>query len=323
MSTVGKVCLVITLLLLLLAMAPIPGPYGGWIPKVLVFHNEWSAKLRDAKEKTKAAVASNRQARHDFNKAMADVSGLTIGWDKFWNVPARTQNAPAGTPTVAKQNGILILNNIGSANGLKDEQYNDDNGQPQLAKPVVHAFYGGAEGFKYAGEFRATDITPQRTQLRPVHPLSQQEFAAWNPNAAWRFRTMVPPGKQTTIDELYAQNRTLYELTLQMNANIARQEALLGKAEEALQVRKGELLGGLDREEVPTRPEFTLGLLEVNENVEEERNQLLLELDRLRRGIKEAYAQRDNAISQLNQKVSLLPGANVQYAEASGTAASE
>lgn len=321
MSTVGKVCLVLTLLLLLLVLAPIPGKFGGWAPKALLFHNQWSTKLRDTKQKTLDSVASNREARQEFNKAMADVAGLTIGWDKFWNVPARSPQAPAGTPTVAKKNGFLTLFNIGSDNGLTNLEYVDDDGQTKTAMPIVHAFFGGPEGFRYAGEFRAMEIVPQQATLQPVRPISAQEFANWNPNAAWRLRTIIPPGHQTTIDELDSHKLRIFELTRQMGVNIERQQTLLGKAQEALEVREGELLGGLDRVEVPTRPEFTAGLQQVNENVEEQRNQLLLELDALRRRIKAEYAQRDAAVSSLNQLISKLPGAEVHYAEATPVSA--
>ncbi len=316
MSTLGKICLVLTLLLLLLAMAPLPGKFGGWSPKALVIHNQWSTKLRAEKQKTLDAINSRREAQREFNKVMADISGLTIGWDKFWNVPPRGPQAAADTPTVAKQNGVLILNNIGTDNGLQDLQYDDENGNPQLAKPLVHAFYGGPEGFTYAGEFRATNIAAKRTELRPIRQITAQEFMSWSPNVAWRFRTMVPPGKQTTIDELYAQRMRIFEMTQQMDANINRQGTLLEKAKEALLVREGELLGGLDRDPVPTRPEFTVGLQQVNEDLEEERNQLLLEVDQLRRQIKEAYSRRDEAVSIINRKITELPGAKVHYAEA-------
>lgn len=323
MSTLGKVCLVLTLILLLLAVAPIPGIYGGWAPKLLLIHNQWSLKLRDSKQKAADAVASNREAHQEFNKAMADVSGLTIGWDKFWNVPVRSPESTPETPTVAKQGNRLILNNIGSDNGLQDQQFVNDAGNPQMTKPIVHAFYGGAEGFTYAGEFRAAAITAKRTELEPVRPMNPQDVANWNPNAAWRLRTMVPPSYRTTIDESFQQRQRNKELLQQMNANIARQTSLLEQAQAALAIREGELLGGLPQDlgPIPSRPEFTDGLLSVNIDVEEERNQLLLEIDQLRRQIKQAFQLRDSMISQMNEKASQLPGAGFQYAEAAATTA--
>ncbi len=323
MSTLGKVCLVLTLILLLLAVAPIPGIYGGWAPKLLLVHNQWSLKLRDSKQKAVDAVTSNREAHQEFNKAMADVAGLTIGWDKFWNVPVRSPEATTETPTVAKQGNRLILNNIGSDNGLQDLQFVDSAGTVQMSKPIVHAFYGGAEGFTYAGEFRAAAITAKRTELEPVRAMNPQDVANWNPNAAWRLRTMVPPSYRTTIDEAFQQRQRNKELLQQMNDNIARQTSLLEQAQAALAIREGELLGGLPQKDgpIPSRPEFTDGLLSVNTDVEEERNQLLLEIDQLRRQIKQAFQLRDSMISQMNEKASQLPGAGFQYAEATATTA--
>ena len=323
MSTLGKVCLVITLLLLLVAIAPIPGPWGGWTPKLLVFHNQWSEKLRDAKAKGPGCDHSKpRAAKQELYKAMADVNGLTLGWDRFWIVPARAQNAAQGTPTVEKsppgQRPGLTLNNIGTDNGMKDLQFTDDAGAQQLAKPIVHAFFGSAEGFTYAGEFRAVEITPNRTELEPVHPVSAEEIALWDVNAAWRLRTMVPPGQRTTVDDLYNRGRITAELTQQMDANIGRQEALLLSAQTGLSARQGELLGDPDRMPVPMRPEFTEGLLKVNEDVEEQRNRLLLEIDRLRREIKAATEDRDRTVEAMNQKVTTMPGASSQDVNVAG-----
>ena len=323
MSTLGKVCLVLTLILLLLAMAPIPGKFGGWAPKLLVINNQWAAKLRDSKEKARDAAKSNREARQEFNKAMADVSGLTIGWDKFWNVPVRSPDSTPETPTVAKRGNVLILNNIGSENGLQDLQYVDAAGDIKMTKPTVHAFYGGAEGFTYAGEFTAEQISLKQSELVPVRKPDAQAVANWNPNAAWRLRTMVPPALRTTIDETFQQKQRTKELMLQMDANIVRLTDLSQQAQMALERREGELLGGLKMDPVPSRPEFTDGLLKVTEDVEEERNQLLLEVDQLRRAIKKAYQLRDSNISEMNEKASQLPGAGVQYAEAPIAGAAE
>jgi len=316
MSTLGKVCLVLTLLLLLVAMAPIPGKYGGWTPKLLVFHNQWSEKLRDAKKKAQDAVEAKRLAMQEFNKAKTDIEGLTLGWDRYWHIPVRGQQAGPDTPTLAKNGRTLILNNIGSDNGLIPQQYTDDNGAQQLEKPILHAFFSTGEGFVYAGEFRAEEITPKRTQLQPVHPVSPEEVASWNPNAIWRIRGIIPPGHRTAVDDLYSKGRRVGEQTQQMNANIARQQGLLASAQEALEVRKGELLGSPERAVVPSRPEFTEGLLKVNEDVEERRNELLVEIDNLRREIQAAVESRTQAVEQVNQQVNLLPGGTSQYAKA-------
>jgi hypothetical protein len=297
MSTLGKICLSLTLLLLLLAMAPIPGKFGGWTPKLLVFHNKWSEKLRDAKDGANKAIVRRTDARQKLTMASTDLENLVTGWDRYWNFP---QNSGA----ITKQNGQLRFSNIGTNNGLVTRQVTDENGAQQLMLPVVHAFYNGAEGVTYAGEFKAPEagLTATSCVLQPVHRVSPQEAAKWPVNAAWRLRGMIPSGDRTSIDELFRRLVRTNELTQQTVANIARQQGLLQAAENALSVRNGELLGNPAGIVDPERPEFFVGLLQAIEDFEEERNQLQLDVDYLRRALKASSEER-------NQKLEALAGA--------------
>ena len=298
MSTLGKICLSLTLLLLLLAMAPIPGKFGGWTPKLLVFHNQWSEKLRDSKADALVAIESRAIARQELTKASTDLENLVTGWDRSWNIP---QNSGA----IAKdQNGQLSISNIGTNHGLVTRQVTDEDGAQQLMQPVVHAFFNGAEGVTYAGEFIApqAELTATSCVLQPVHPVSPQEAASWPVNAAWRLRGMIPSGDRTRIDELFRRRVRTFELTQQTVANITRQQGLLQAADSALSVRNGELLGNPDGIVDPERPEFVVGLLQAIEDFEEERNQLQLDVDFLRRALKTSSDER-------NQKLEALAGA--------------
>jgi len=321
MSTLGKVCLVLTLLLMLLAMAPLPSPWGGWTPRLLLIHNQWSEKLRDSKQKANDAILANRAAKQELYLATANVKGVTLGWDRYWTIPARGQQADPTTPTIAKQNGHLFLRNIGSTSGLDKPTFTDDSNQNKVADPIVHAFYGGPEGYTYAGEFRAVNVAPQQTELEPVHPVFPEQAAAWDVNASWRIRTMVPAGLRATVDDLYHHRQRTLELGQQTATNIRRQQELQQAAQEGLAVREGELLGNPNGIDIPESPEFKLGLLQVNEDVEEERNQLLLELDELRRDINQAVQERSSRLEKMQQRVSRLPG-STQFAKANGQAAS-
>jgi hypothetical protein len=310
MSTLGKICLSLTLLLLLLAMAPIPGIYGGWAPKLLVFHNQWSEKLRDAKAGAIAATEARATARQELSKASTDIENLVTGWDRYWNIPRRGPQVPQNAPSIRVENGQLILANIGTNNGLVTRQVTDENGAQQLMLPVVHAFYGGPEGFAYAGEFIATQagLTPTSATLIPVHPVAAQDIAKWPAGAAWRLRGMIPSGNRTSIDELYRRLVRTYELMRQTDANIARQEGLKRAAEEALGVREGELLGNPDGIVDPDRPEFVVGLLQAIEDFEEERNQLQLDVDHLRRSLKASSDERNQKLEGLAGAATKLPG---------------
>ncbi|MCR9200767.1 MAG: hypothetical protein NXI04_19190 [Planctomycetaceae bacterium] len=310
MSTLGKVCLVLTTLLLLLAMVPIPGPYGGWSPKLLIIHNEWSEKFRDAREKTSAAIRANSVARQELSKATADIEGLNVGWDQFWVVNARGPNNGPNSPQVnVMPDGRLQLVNLGLNAGLKPRPYTDDDNSQKTMNPTVHAFVGAAEGFIYAGEYVAEDIQASRAVLSPVHILdgSRMQAVRQNQGNVWRLRTLVPVSQRKQNDELNAQLRRIGEMRGRTEANITRQQELKKAAEVAYNIRRGELLGDDTREEVQGRPEFTAGLLNVIEDTEEQRNQLQLDIDALRRRIKATIEEQQDFLDSLNNKVSSRP----------------
>ena len=321
MSITGKICLSIALILWLMLLAPIPGVWGGWAPKLLLAHNEWATELRSAKLKTEKSIQQQVTARRELNKAIYDVKAITFGWDKFWTVPARGQG-DASAPTIAKQQGgRLVVTNLGASHGISDVT-EVVNGQQQLVQPVIHAFYGGTDGESYAGEFIATNITANRMELVPVHANPPQFVQLWDVNAAWRLRTLIPAGDRTRLDGLYRQRRRLGQLTADLNASVERQQSLLESARTGLEARRGELLGNPDHVVIKNRPEYTEGLLLVTEQTEEERNQLALEVDTLRREILEQIAQRDASIEELQKLMDSLPSGTNQAQVAEGPSAS-
>lgn len=321
MSTPGKICLSIALLLWLLLLAPIPGIWGGWAPKLLVAQNEWATELRDARQKTADAIEREARSRAELNSAITNVQAATFGWDKFWTVPVRGQG-DASAPTINKQQGgRLIVNNLGAAQGIIAETKMID-GQQQLVKPVIHAFYGGANGYTYAGEFTAENITANRFELIPVHAVPPQFVQSWNVNAQWRLRSMIPAGDRTALDSLYRQRRRLNQLTTDLQASLVQQQELLAAAEKSLETRKGELLGNPANTPIENRPEFRDGLVRVTEQTEESRNQLALEVDTLRREILDQIQQREAQIQEVQRLLDQLPTANSSAQIADRTSAS-
>ncbi len=322
MSTLGKICLSLTVLLLLLALAPIPGKFGGWTPKLLIFHNQWSEKLRDAKLDAAKSIEAQAAARQELAMAATDLENQVTGWDRYWNIPPNSG-------AIRAQNGLLGLANIGTNHGLVTKQVTDDNGAQQLMEPVVHAFYGGPEGFTYAGEFVAdsSDLTATSAVLQPVHHDRDGESGKWPVNRRWRLRGMIPSGARTSIDELHRRRNRTSELSLQTAANITRQEGLLNAAEDALSLRKEELLGvppeRMDEHEpIAGRPELTDGLLRAIEDFEEARNQLQLDVDHLRRALKKSAFERDQKLDALNRATNELPdsssGTSLEPAQVTG-----
>lgn len=317
MSTTGKVCLSIALVLWLLLLAPIPGVWGGWAPKLLLAHNEWASELRSAKLATEEVSQRESNARRELNKAITDVQAVTFGWDKFWTIPARGQGDQSA-PTISKQQGgRLTVTNLGSDQGISDTT-EMVNGEQKLVQPVIHAFYGGVNGESYAGEFTATNIAANRMDLVPVHNNPPQFIQLWDVDASWRLRTMIPAGNRTTLDSLYRQRRRLGQLTTELTASAARQESLLESAQTGLETREGELLGNAANVAIEHRPEYKDGLLLVTELTEEERNQLALEVDTLRRQILLQVEDRDALREELQELLNSLPSGTNQAQVARG-----
>lgn len=314
MSGTGKFCLVVTLLLLLLAMLPIPSPYGGWTPQVLLIHNKWSEKLRDAKADLQTKQREHAEARQELMKAAADIDATAIGWDRVWHV-AGGQNAPQAPRVQVLPNGNLRLVNLGQQHGLTNGQAKDESGNDVVLQLIIHAFYGGGEAMTYAGEFKAININQTGAEFSPVHAPEQEDIANWSGNHGWRLRSIIPGGTRAQIDDLQKSKIRVRDLIALAEKNMTRQQALLTEAQAALAVRRGELLGDPNRDNVRFRPEFTEGLLKVTEEVEEKRDQLSLDVDTLRRNIKTEGEGRDARIGTLNEAIQALPGSSTEYDE--------
>jgi hypothetical protein len=311
----GKVFLTLTILLLLWTFAPIPSPWGGWAPTLLVIQNEWALKLRDAKAKNLKDVEAHNNAKIELQEAKAELARLQLGWDRVWEF----RNGEGNTSITLRPPYDLIVNGIGHQIGHSDQspnnfvtrQITDATGNTQLVPPVVHVFRAIApEQFTYVGEFiaDASNLNQASTILLPTRIPTAQEPQPWqNGNGIWRLRTSIPPAPRSSMDEIHRRMTRTQELLAETSANLAQQQALLQAAQAQLDVRKGELLGDPAAKKIPGRPEFSEGLLKTIEDEEEQRNQIQLEIDSLRRGIKNAAEQRDALRDELNQLIQQLP----------------
>ena len=197
-------------------------------------------------------------------------------------------------------------------NNFVTRQITDENGNQQLVPPVVHVFRAVApETFVYVGEYIAdpNNLNQQSALLVPTKaPVPEQPTPAWTQgNGIWRLRTIIPAGPRSDLDNLNVRMIRTREMLRETNANLVQQEALLAAAQEQLDARKGELLGDPNATPVEGRPEFSEGLLSTIENEEEARNQIQVEVDALRRAIKEAADERLARQQELQQLIQQLP----------------
>lgn len=321
MTTIGKVCM----WLAVIGLAVI----SVWLlPAVGSQHNEISAKLLASETTLNTAVDSHRKQKQELEKRRHELARLQIGWDKSWtiqtigdsgvNVNSRSL-AINGLGTefeldpVLNDDGqpvqpLLVVRGLGTGSGLNTVL--DDAGQE--VQPVVQAFVTMPErGIFYVGEFQADQLDATSCTLVPNWQVTQDEVNVWlsNLQSPWRFRTMVPAGNRLEIDQRHVQLQKLSELYTEIKKNVVQQEASLQQAESELLVRKEELLGNPDGQVIPGRPEYRDGLLNTISAAEDRRNDLLIQVDTLRREVREGSEKRQELLDQLKETTEQLAAA--------------
>jgi hypothetical protein len=308
MATIGKLCLTLTVIGLAVISLYL-------LPAVGKSQNDVAQKLRTSEEAVIAATEQHQQASMDLLRSSSRLAQLQIGWDKSWNIQQ------AGNSGVVVQGARLAVSGLGSDTGLI---FNiDEDGQP--APPAVHAFKAMPEGgMYYVGEFVAEEINANSTTLIPSWQATQEEVEVWlsNPDTPWRFRTLIPAAARLRVDRLNVQLQDLLEKYSETAANVARQKTSLDDALAQLELRKQELIGGVvgaqPNEEFP---ELTLGLTEAVRMTEDKRNDLLVQIDELRRMIKTDSEQREAALRRLQELSERLPSADDPQISQSGSIA--
>ncbi|MFM7869981.1 MAG: hypothetical protein ACKPHU_37670, partial [Planctomycetaceae bacterium] len=80
------------------------------------------------------------------------------------------------------------------------------------------------------------------------------------------------------------------------------QTELNGKAQQALDLRKGELTGDPNGADVADHPEYRVGLVKAIKDLKEERNGIQNDVDGLRRGLKTATETRQSRLQAIRQQ---------------------
>jgi hypothetical protein len=294
MTKLGKTALALTVLALI----------GGFVLAAMLgkYHNEWSVNLASARTSSDAAIVARDQAKLELLIAQSELSRTKLGWGFEWVLNG------ANAPQI--QNGALIVQGVGTNNGLTVKTTTDEQGQQKQVAPVVHVFSGTAEGGAvYLGEFIADpqQISPTSCTLIPQWNVGAPEIATWDFRNGIRLRSQIPPAERAAVEGVYRLIQRTQELIRETNRNIASQETLLASVQEQLDFRKKELLGNPDMTRIAERPEYSDGLVKALVDTEEDRNSLQVSVDALRRMIKQAADERVILLEQLDTLVSQLP----------------
>ncbi|MCH2211817.1 MAG: hypothetical protein MK110_10975 [Fuerstiella sp.] len=286
MTTIGKVFLWLTVIGL--------GVISVWLlPAVGKHHNDVSTKLVSSRDSLDKAITRHRDTQRELSEQQYQLAGVKIGWDKSWNIE---QSAESG---VEVDGGRLNVRGLGTNVGLIPVL--DDAGQS--VEPAVYAFKQMADGnMFYVGEFQVEQRRDIECTLLPNWQVTQEELNVWltDPELPWRFRSLVPAPLRLQIDELHSQLQKLSEDYSEIQANVAQQTILLEQAKSQLEIRRQELLGHSDAQVIPGHPEYTDGRLKAVSVMEETRNDLLIQVDRLRREIRQAGELRDQLQRRLD-----------------------
>lgn len=261
--------------------------------KLITVRNSWTAKTQSFAKNYADAAKQTREASEQRQLVLHELERMNREWGTDFR-------AAGGVPTqlLNPADGKLEVQ-LGVGAGLQEKQ-------------LVHGFEIKADGSSvYRGPYSVFG-PPQaeRSAMQPAWRIRPGEPAEWQATR-WRWRSSIPSGYSEQFDKLMGDFTRSDEALADRNASIAIQDKLIADATLALQRRQAELVGG---EELPKdesiAPEFRLGLVSTLEATEEERNSVLLEIDALRRQVREA---RDAVVQLQQQNVALtqkLPAGN-------------
>ena len=278
MHTSGKVLAFLVVLLAITASV--------LTAKLVQVRNSWTAK----------SVAS----KNKFNDLNPKVAALQTQIDSLNNEIFRSRElwgiVPLTAPTnVFNPNDGTVQVGFGSDAGLRD-------------KLLMHGFEIAADGTSiYRGSFLPVEIQNIGATLKPNWRATPEEIRTWQPGN-WRWRNLVPPGYVDNFDKqltaILKYEETLNDRIRTLNG----QKKLLAEANAKLKLREAELVGGDELTKVDTvDPEFRDGLVAAMAAAEEDRNQTLLTIDKLRREVRSVQADIEQMLSDNLELTNRLP----------------
>lgn len=153
---------------------------------------------------------------------------------------------------------------------------------------LLHGFEIAQDGTAiYRGSFLVADVQKDSCTLKPNFRVTPEDVKTWSPQGTWRWRNSVPPGYLETFDRQLLSILKDEETLRARIITLEGQKQLLAKANGTLKLREAELVGGEGLAKTESvGAEYRDGLVPAMEQVEEERNQVLLKNDELRRKVR-------------------------------------
>ncbi len=259
---------------------------------VLKARSTWLGKTEETSKKIADAQEQAMNAKKQFESVREQVHLENLRWGKAWASP-NSGPAPIADGTVEL--------GVGSNAGI-------GRGQQDPAKlPIVHVFGKDAQGQSlYVGDFQLTDVRQDKSAGKLTRPPFTDEVKSW-PRGEYRVRELVPADYLATIVRLRTQIILAEQDVRHETAALAYQDEHLVASQKALDQRLGELNG---MPEAPDKagPDAKDGLVQTMRREESARNELVKQVDALRRELSDIYLQLTTTLSDNQSNAQKLGG---------------
>lgn len=256
--------------------------------KFLQVRNSWAGKVHQLETQYATVGPDVEKKQNELNQLRSELSRTMLPWDRYWPNINTGVNDPAQGTLVAQ---------VGTARQLRQDQ-------------VIHAFRPAADGLIYVGHFRAVDLQENQAVLEPNFRARPEDIQTWQPGA-WHFWSLVPPAEQALFTDLEVRLALADELLAQREKDVEHQTQLAEAAQRQLELRRNELLGGpLLSEDENLPPEQRVGLVQAIEDEQQARDELLADVDRLRRTLRETFDRFQQLQEENEALVNRLPRAD-------------
>lgn len=240
--------------------------------RALEVRTKWMAKAQKEEEEWKKVSEQLAKERAERDQLMATATRLTYGWERWWN-DVQTQ--------VADQRAATLQLEMGSSRGVVDKQQlwcfaprPKDGSVPESDNPVM-----------FIGCFRVSTL---RDDMAVLSPLWRVRSAGVNwPSGLWRCRALVPSNYQNRFNDLEVQFLVADENLTAAKNQLALNQRLIASADEHIGLRMNQVNGAADLDGKGLPDEIVKGLLATLGDEEEQRNNALVEVDRLLRALKD------------------------------------
>lgn len=262
------------------------GIAGVLTAKLVQVRNSWTAKVVASKANYQKSAQKIEELEARIDSLKSELFRSRELWGGFWPSVQTTKTNPT-------DGSLQIM--IGTDQGVRD-------------KELLHGFEIAQDGSAiYRGSFSVVGIQNNAANLKPNFRATPDDVEKWQPGN-WRWRNLIPSGYLETFDRqlltILKHEEVLRARTIALNT----QKDLLAKANDSLKQREAELVGGdLLGKPANVGPEYREGLVATIEKEEEARNQVLQQIDELRRKVLKTQAEIELLKTENVELVNRLP----------------